>query len=42
MAVELKSKRLMLADDEFDDMPNSWLDNLDDFALFDDYLTTDL
>ena len=42
MAAELKSKRLVLADDEFFDMPDSWLDNLDDFALFEDYLTSDL
>jgi hypothetical protein len=42
MAADLKSKRLVLADDEFYDMPESWLDNLDDYALFEDYLTSDL
>ena len=42
MATELKTKKLQLAEEEFEDMPDSWLDNLDDFALFEDYLTSDI
>jgi hypothetical protein len=42
MAVELKSKQLRLSEEEFDDMPPSWFDNLSDFPLFEDFLTSDL
>ena len=43
MADQLKCKRIGLHPDEFEeDMPESWLNNLNDFALFEDYLTSDL
>jgi hypothetical protein len=42
MAVELNCKRYDLSEEEFDEMPESWLDNLENFALFEDYLTSDL
>ena len=43
MVVQLKCKEIRLHPDEFgEDMPESWFDNLTDFALFEDYLTSDM
>ena len=43
MSVQLKCKKIGLHPDEFEeDMPESWFNNLNDFALFEDYLTSDL
>jgi hypothetical protein len=42
MASDLRCKTLTLDDSEFNELPESWMDNLKDFALFEDYLTADM
>jgi len=42
MARDLKQKPLSLDESEFHDLPDSCVKNLDDFDLFEDYLTADI
>lgn len=42
MASELSQTKIKLEKSEFKDMPASWLDNLDDYSLFEDYIASDM
>ena len=42
MSTELSQTRIKLEKSEFENMAKSWLDNLDDYSLFEDYLASDM